>query len=291
LFLTLKGGALSFLPNFEADPHPLYQLLVNPPAWTLGVEFSFYLIAPFLVRRPAQTIAAILFASLALRLFLQFAFGWHGDPWSYRFFPSELAVFLIGAIGYRVYRSQSAVLDRRLLGLFVAVCVATAVALLINRWHGASRVASVAFLLAVFLAIPALFRLTKGYALDRHLGELSYPVYICHFLVIWTLDAVVSSNAGVLRGLEIVTLTLLLAAALYWWVDRPLDAWRQRRLAPKQAAREVPAAVPLQPALPPNPAGAYAASPSIAPSPAEETASGQARPEQAIRRGMPDGRA
>jgi peptidoglycan/LPS O-acetylase OafA/YrhL len=267
-FLTLQSGGLLFLPDFHADPHPLHQLLVNPPAWTLGVEFSFYLIAPFIVRRSAQTIAAVLFASLALRLFLQFAFGWHGDPWSYRFFPSELAVFLIGAIGYRVYRLQSLASDRRLLGLFVVVCAATAAALLINRWNGVSRVASVAFLLAVFLTIPMLFRFTKGNTLDRHLGELSYPVYICHFLVIWTLGAVTTSNSGMLRGLEIVTFTLLLAGALYWWVDRPLDAWRQRRLAVKQSVREVPADAPVLTPMP-SPAAAYAASPFIAPSPIE----------------------
>lgn len=235
LFLTLQNGTLSFLPNFQADPHPLHQLLVNPPAWTLGVEFSFYLVAPFIVRRPARAIAAVLFASLALRLFLQFAFGWHGDPWSYQFFPSELAVFLIGAIGYRVYGSSSIAPDRWLVSLFAVSCMATAAALLINRWDGWPRVVSVVLLLAIFLAIPTLFRRTKGNALDRYLGELSYPVYICHFLVIWTLAAVATPNTNVLRGLGIVVFTLLLPAALYWWVDRPLDAWRQRRLAAQQA--------------------------------------------------------
>jgi peptidoglycan/LPS O-acetylase OafA/YrhL len=229
LFLTLQNGTLWFQPDFQADPYPLHQLLVNPPAWTLGVEFCFYLVAPFIVRRPAGAIATVLFGSLAVRLGLQFAFGWQGDPWSYRFFPSELAVFLVGAIGYRVYRSPSIASDRGLAGLFVFCGVATAAALLINRFDGWPRAASVAVLLGIFLAIPALFRHTRAKAVDRYLGELSYPVYICHFLVIWTVAAVASAN--LLRGLGIVLFTLLLPAALYWWVDRPLDAWRQRRLA------------------------------------------------------------
>src|SRR5205823_6599909 len=93
LFLTIKGGSLAFLSNFTTDPHPLYLLLLIPQGWTLGLEFSFYILAPFIVRRSFRTVALILAASLLLRLSLQFWFGYSGDPWSYRFFPSELALF------------------------------------------------------------------------------------------------------------------------------------------------------------------------------------------------------
>jgi peptidoglycan/LPS O-acetylase OafA/YrhL len=238
LFLTVQNGALSFIADYNTDPRPLYLLLVIPPAWTLGVEFAFYLVAPFVVRRPAHVIAAILFASLALRLVLQFAFGLHGDPWSYRFFPSELALFLIGGIGYRINRSVSTRLDRRLVHLFAFACVCTAAALMINRWQGASRVASVGLLLVILLAIPLLFRVSKANSFDRLLGELSYPVYICHYLVVWTIDQMSILAPGVVRGLAIIAVTLLLSGALYWWIDRPIDAWRQRRLDASPALRD-----------------------------------------------------
>jgi peptidoglycan/LPS O-acetylase OafA/YrhL len=229
-FLTVEGGALRFIGDFHDDPHPLIGLLAIPPAWTLGVEMWFYLLAPFIVRRSATTIAAVLFASLALRLWLQFQFGLHGDPWSYRFFPSELAIFLIGALAYRVYRAPSDAVRPHIVALHAAACVCVAAALLINRWHGMTRLASVVLLLAIFFAIPLLFRVTSRNALDRVLGELSYPVYIVHFTIIMAIDHLLGLHSGILRGLAIMSIVLLLSAALYYGVDRPVDAWRQRRL-------------------------------------------------------------
>jgi len=236
LFLTAHHGSLSFISDFHNDPQPLHGLLVIPPSWTLGIEFSFYLIAPFVVRRRAPSIAVVLFASLALRLFLQFYNGWYGDPWSYRFFPSELALFMLGAIGYRVYRAPTTGTDRRPVELYMVAGLCAAVALLINRWHGLSRVASVGLLFVLVLAIPYLFRGSKSLAVDRILGELSYPIYICHFLVIWAIDVLGIAGQGAVRGFVIIAFTILLASALYWGIDRPIDAWRHRRLGPRLSA-------------------------------------------------------
>jgi peptidoglycan/LPS O-acetylase OafA/YrhL len=238
-FLTLKEGALAFWPDFHTAPAPLIGLLAIPQGWTLGIEFSFYAIAPFIVRRSVPAIAAALAASLFLRLLLQFAFGYDGDPWSYRFFPSELAVFLLGTLGYCVYKSRSVGFDRSLLGIFAVAIVSVGVALLVNRWHGLSRIASVSFLMLAVAAIPFLFQSTKDGLLDRHLGELSYPIYICHFLVIWFLDRIAAFDAGIVRGVAIIATTIVVSWALYWWVDRPIDSWRQRRFEAKRASYSV----------------------------------------------------
>jgi peptidoglycan/LPS O-acetylase OafA/YrhL len=236
LFLTVKNGALAFWPDFHTAPQPIYTLLLIPQAWTLGLEISFYLIASFIVRRSVPAIVLALAASVALRLLLQFGLGYQGDPWSYRFFPAELAVFLVGVLGYRVYRSRSVTPDRPLLSIFAIVILCLGAALLVNRWHGLSRVASVSFLMLTFAAIPFLFRATNKNVLDRNLGELSYPIYICHILVIWFLDSVTTFGSNLMRGIVIIVMTILVSSALYWGVDRPVDSWRQRRLKPKQVS-------------------------------------------------------
>jgi peptidoglycan/LPS O-acetylase OafA/YrhL len=130
--------------------------------------------------------------------------------------------------------------------MFVLAALCVGAALLINRWNGLSRVASVAFFVLAVLAIPLLFRATGKWELDRLLGELSYPIYICHVLVIWWLDRVLAPGAGVLRGFTILAITVALSWMLYRLVDRPIDAWRQRRFARERAlvSAAVPAAQP-----------------------------------------------
>jgi peptidoglycan/LPS O-acetylase OafA/YrhL len=229
--LTLQTGSLSLVTDFDNDTARLQGLLLNPPAWTLGLEFSFYLIAPLVARRPVPVIAAILFGSITLRLLLQFGFGLHNLPWSYMFFPSELALFMAGVLGYRIYRArENGAVDSPLWWLFVAACASIAVAVLINRLHGWSRVASTGLLFCILLAIPALFRATRTHRIDRFLGELSYPIYIGHMLVMWTCEYLLLMPIGAVYGLTVLATTFIVALGLYWCVDRPIDAWRHRRL-------------------------------------------------------------
>jgi peptidoglycan/LPS O-acetylase OafA/YrhL len=122
------------------------------------------------------------------------------------------------------------------------------VALLINRWNGVSRIASVGFFMLAVAAIPFLFRASKSWTFDRLLGELSYPIYICHVLVIWCLDRVVSLGAGYVRGFTIMAATIALSWVLYWSIDRPIDAWRQRRFD-RERALVSPALPAPQPGL------------------------------------------
>lgn len=237
-FLTIKNGGLIAWPGFTTAPVQLFPISFIPQAWTLGIEISFYLIAPFLVRRSAVAIAALLFASLSLRLYIQFAFGFEGDPWSYRFFPSELALFLAGALGYKVYRSRASnEPGSAQLALFAVAVVCVGLALLINRWNGLSRAASVGFLVAASLSVPFLFSLTRRMEFDRHLGELSYPIYICHMLVIWIGGIALNGLTPFVTGAATMAGTLLLSVLLYLYVDTPVDRWRQRRFERRKIAK------------------------------------------------------
>jgi peptidoglycan/LPS O-acetylase OafA/YrhL len=224
MFLGLRDGGLIFAPDFHTDRHPVYELLAVGQAWTLGVELWFYLIAPFLVRRPLRVIVVFIFASIAVRLSLQALFGFSGDPWSYRFFPSELALFLVGVVGYHVYKRD----DRASLQWLATVVVCVGAALLANRWNGATRVASVTMLMAMLFAIPFVARWSRTSKLDRLVGELSYPIYIGHGLLIYVADHFMQASA--VRSVVILTSILLSSAGLYFWIERPVDRWRQSRL-------------------------------------------------------------
>jgi peptidoglycan/LPS O-acetylase OafA/YrhL len=47
--------------------------------------------------------------------------------------------------------------------------------------------------------------------------------------VIWCLDRMLAWGPGYVRGFTILAAVIALSCALYWLIDRPIDAWRQRR--------------------------------------------------------------
>ena len=53
-------------------PNLLYKLAPVPQAWTLALEFYFYLLAPFIVRRGPVFIGGMIAASVLLRMMLLF---------------------------------------------------------------------------------------------------------------------------------------------------------------------------------------------------------------------------
>ena len=74
-------------------------LWIVPQCWTIGVELTFYLIAPLTCRSVRGTAALFLFG-LATRLCLG-AFVMPGlDPWFYRFAPAEMMLFASGGLAY-----------------------------------------------------------------------------------------------------------------------------------------------------------------------------------------------
>ena len=216
--VTTWGSLAAWLPgNGQANPAGAYMLI--PQAWTLGIELSFYLIAPFLARRGAWFLGGLFLLTLGSRLYLAMppVQGTGEDPFGYRFFPFELAFFCLGMLAYKGY----ALLKRKNVpqGLGVAVALAGAAAF---AWAQARPQAWMAYaFLAV--AIPFLFLVSKNWKLDRMVGELSYPVYVTHMLVLKGLEQFTAWGTE-LPG---IAATLVLSALLHLLVDKPLDRWRE----------------------------------------------------------------
>ena len=87
---------------------------------------------------------------------------------------------------------------------------------------------------ALALAIPFIFNASQATALDRWIGELSYPLYLAHLAVIGLVLAYAPEAAQVPLALGGA---LALSVALLLLVDRRVDRWRQARV--KGGPREV----------------------------------------------------
>ena len=233
LFLALdKNGTLYFDPDFSTHNNEFWEFMLIPQAWSLSLELCFYLLAPFLVRRSAALLALMIVASLTIRIALIFWLGYKNDPWAYRFFPSELALFLCGAAAYRVYRALlTGKMDVKTWIGWSALGIVASIALLVSRYPGETVIwLNVSFVVAVILIMPFLFKFTRRSKIDHFAGELSYPIYLCHMLVIW-LFALMQIPQGIELSVSILLATLLLSIILYWGIDRNVDQFRHQKFA------------------------------------------------------------
>lgn len=208
-----------------------WQALLVPQAWSISMELMFYALAPWFARLSWRWLAAVALASLALRLsgaFLPVSYG----IWAGRLFPTALFLFLFGMLAHRSLPFVAR-LPKAFGWIANALILAMVVALPLSGIPGPIQRWIVYF--AIAIAAPFLFNAFKDNKFDRAIGDLSYPLYLGHLVVIgivltffanapWALWAAIGGS-------------LALAALLLVLVDHPVDRWRQIRA--KGAKREV----------------------------------------------------
>ncbi|MGE8686370.1 MAG: acyltransferase family protein [Achromobacter sp.] len=231
MFFGIEHSALAFTGSFARSEVPLYQGLLVPQAWTLGVEMSFYLVAPFVLRSPRRLLI-LLAASLALRAVLIVAGIGRSDPWTYRFFPTELALFLIGSLSHQVllprYKAW-AQKAKRLPELGTAALFAYC---LLHFSIGINPTVRDGLAVLIFAALlPLAFLFQSRHRLDKAIGELSYPIYICHSLVImfftWLFDEV-NLHQPMLFAALVITGCIGFSALLNGLIADPVERLRSR---------------------------------------------------------------
>ena len=229
-------GGLALARSGPQDT-PGHYLLLIPQAWSLSLELCFYLVAPWLVRRSTTFLVALATAGVTGRLALALG-GLGHDPWSYRFFPVELSLFLAGVLAYRWTRGRT--FAARTTGFAVAGVVGGMLALPALD-HVGWVVYAAPYLFA--LAVPVVFAWSRDNRRDRWVGELSYPLYVVHVLVIRAAaDLQLRSRVELMLPLSLVA-----AVALALLVDAPVERFRQRRLAAvlaRNTATDAPAMSP-----------------------------------------------
>ena len=106
-FFGIDGNSLKFVTDYNvSDPYPIYKYFYTPQAFSLSIEIFFYAIAPFIIKNKNYTTLVILIISSIILRFFLINLGLKGDPWSSRFFFSELSFFLLGVFGYNIYKDK-----------------------------------------------------------------------------------------------------------------------------------------------------------------------------------------
>lgn len=240
-FLSRVPQLRDYLNNFAVLPLNYYmfngsdKFTLIPPAWSLSAELQFYLLVPLLLifrmRSLAFVIGLAVFAVAA-------ADRINSEYYGYRLLPGVLMFFLLGSLLYD-WREQKR-------GLMLVIGVIAAViggAFLLHLGGFLGLPYNRETLLGLLIGLPLLYvfgRLPQQ-ALDNRLGDLSYGIFLNHFLIQWTVTGVPDSASGWALYLGA---SIALSALTQWLVERPVLAWKRRL----RVAGQAPTAASLSPA-------------------------------------------
>lgn len=244
LYLQLGLDGLELNALGPPDTRVAY-LLPMPQAWSVALELLFYALAPFLVRLSTRTLVLMALSAFVIRCAAG-QMGYGNDPWSYRFFPFEITLFLAGMVSYRLSSAVERLVSapRLVAASLIVLCLVAQPLVAVLRTIGVDEFVArfLIYALAMF-ALPCLFATTKRSKADKFLSEFSYPVYLVHFSIIHLLDAMMTGRAGVHQSLRVMVIILATVAVSYVLivvVERPVDEFRRRRLKLALASRGNP---------------------------------------------------
>lgn len=236
---------------------PTSDFFVTGPAWTISVEFSFYLLFPFIAAGFIANGLRYMLGLLALLLFLKLVVFLEVDDPIHVFYSTligRLDQFLIGMIASVGFLNYQKWLEKY--AYLIALLAATLLFgllwyLAVNAsWAGPQRdhpwwlvwssveASAWAMLLVSYVCLPqGRSALSKWLAkVAGHLGKISFSAYLLHASVIYILhNLLLNFNFTdlfyvnlLLAFLLVCVLTVVLATVSYYCIEKPFLVKRKR---------------------------------------------------------------
>jgi peptidoglycan/LPS O-acetylase OafA/YrhL len=205
--------------SLVTDYHNGSSFSLNAPAFTLAVELYFYLMAPFIVKKPGR-VWVFFTLGFCYLLGLMLAGEWEGI-WSYLLFPATWMYFGLGAFLFHWMRGS---LRSRTLAMGMAGYALVFAAVYSQLPEDVRQQLPIRYWAIIAVAawgIPRLFQWTKRSRADRFLGDMSYTVYVFHY-------PLVSYAAGSFMEGQMLAWLLAISACITLCIEQPLERMRAR---------------------------------------------------------------
>lgn len=235
-FLTPNEmGSIVFTEDFSSEKMHLHNYMFIPQSWSISVELLFYLVAPFIVRKKIKSLLLILTFGLFIWVLLK-GINLNHDPWNHRFFPYVIVYFLLGAFSYKFYywlsKSKNFKIDKKYFTKIALFLLIINVLILIFYFKLPIKLTNEVkyniYIVFFVFSLPVIFEFTKMNKIDGFIGELSYPIYLSHLLVILILSSF-QLNVELNSALTIFC-TLIFSIFLLVIFIKPLEKIRQKRI-------------------------------------------------------------
>jgi peptidoglycan/LPS O-acetylase OafA/YrhL len=224
---TFANLSIVTLTGFDFAPQ---MQRLSPTTWSLAIEiFCYALLAVYFAKSQARLLVMLLVGAgvAAAQIFIDFDQPQYGFQNHYSVLQAGLIPFALGGLAYfyrsaRIYQFSGA----KLLVLSLLFLVNFAV----GYWSDFHRYVSSLYLVAALnvLLVPMLFTQTTKHSWQKILGGLSYPIFLCHWLVATLILIYVPAIGG--KGFMLFAAaavgSVLFGLLLYYGVDRPIQALR-----------------------------------------------------------------
>jgi peptidoglycan/LPS O-acetylase OafA/YrhL len=187
VFLNIDSlGNLDFVGLKNSQVVGTEYLLVSP-IWSVSLELLFYLLAPLVMKFSNRVLAFVTLSLLFIR-FISYFSGIDDDPWTYRFFPFELPIFLLGVLIFRFSSSlENSFRENNLIKFIKHPLFITVTFFAFGVYRSLVSWPRPLELLILLLIISVILIYSNNATWSNLIGRFSYPIYIVHFPIVFFL--------------------------------------------------------------------------------------------------------
>lgn len=194
--LTISPDYMKAIPTFWFLSNLLFLNTLSPEiigtivpgGWSVSVEFMFYLLFPFITRKVKNANTSLILFCITVAIASLFYFKFHADPYWSRFefmklnFYIHLPIFFLGIFIYYVIRDGfQSIKYSTLLAIMALVILFTIIPMpYYMLW-------CIVFTMVVLILHSHSYKFLCNKVLSK-IGEVSFSMYIIHFLIIIILN-------------------------------------------------------------------------------------------------------